>query len=552
MKQTLAFIRSWDVRETRLLALLAIVSGIADAVLLSMAATAVGQVVAGERLTWLQAVLYLALFAASNLGLSRALALTCHQVEGQLRLVREQLVDKIRQTDIVRLDRLGSSHLYAQLTQDLDTISLRLPSLLSSLQDCVVLVLTVLYLAWLSMTALVILLIITAVMFSFYSRALPRLQKTYMTLVAQQTKLVHALEGVIDGFKSLRLSQRKTQAVQATIEDVSLQQQAEMRAVGREHAILGSVGIAYTFTAMGSLVFIAPHFDANLHTSIVEITSLLLFCLSPLGSVAASLNTIALLEARLASLHNLESALGPADGHDAACEALAETRERFRQFSRIEYRGLTFQYRSDDDEVLFTSGPIDLTLERGELVFIVGGNGSGKSTFLNLLCGLYPPDAGTVAVDGLAVTDANRPALREQFSAVFADFHLFDQLYGHDDVSPATVNQHLANLSLDKKVTYQDGAFSTTELSTGQRKRLAMAAALVDDKPIYLFDEWTADQDAEFRQRFYAEILPRLRAEGKTCVVVTHDDRYWSYADRLVKLEAGRIVSRESEPIGAP
>lgn len=551
MQKTIDFVRSWDVAETRKLAMLAVVSGVADAALLITAGTAVNRVVAGERPTFLQVAVYAGLFATSNLTLSRAVALICQQIERHLRQTRERIVDTVRRADLLAVERLGSSQLYTELTQDFDTISLRLPSLLSNLQDAVVLVITLLYVAWLSMVALGVLVVLTVFALTFYNRSVTRLSQAYHSLIVRQTSLTRAVQGVIDGFSSLRLNQRKTEAVTRDIEQVSLGLQTEIRALGRQNAVLASVSVAYLFAVIGSLAFIVPTFDPGIKTSIIEITTLVLFCMAPLTGIASSMTTISELEARLGSLQRIEAALASTITDATDSQALIDARTRFGTFSSIEYRAITFIYRGDDDERLFTCGPIDFTLARGELVFVVGGNGSGKSTFMNLLCGLYTPNAGTIHVDGVAVTDANRSALREQFAAVFADFHLFDRFYGHDDVPPETVNQHLTDLSLDHKVTYRDGAFSTTELSSGQRKRLAMAAALVDDKPIYLFDEWTADQDAEFRGRFYAEILPRLKAQGKTCIVVTHDDRYWSYADRVIKFEGGRIVSEGHLPATA-
>lgn len=528
---------------------LAVVSGIADALLMITASTGLSRAIAGERPTFLQIATYLALFATSNLTLSRAISITCNELEQSLRTLRERIVDKIRRADLLTVERLGSSKLYTELTQDFDTISLRLPALLTNMQDVVVLLLTTLYIAWLSLSALVVLAIITALVMRWYTRVAANMQSRYETVIERQNALIHLIQGVIDGFKSLRLSTRKTQAVQRDIDAESRRLEGEMRSIGVESSLGSSLGIAYTFISLGCVVFLVPLIDPKMKTVIVEIATLLLFSLSPLSGLASALLSTTQLEARLLSLHGIENALTPVTPPPADDTTMTETFAQLRGFERLEYRGVTFHHR-DDDQLLFTCGPIDFTLERGERVFVVGGNGSGKSTFMNLLCGLYVPDAGTVSIDGLAVTDTNRDALREQFAAVFTDFHLFDRFYGHEDVAAETVNQHLTELSLAHKVTYRDGTFSTLDLSSGQRKRLALAAALVDDKPIYLFDEWTADQDADFRLRFYDEILPGLAAQGKTCVVVTHDDRYWDKADRVIKLDGGRIVS-ETRPATA-
>ncbi|HDR9605677.1 TPA: ATP-binding cassette domain-containing protein, partial [Burkholderia aenigmatica] len=166
------------------------------------------------------------------------------------------------------------------------------------------------------------------------------------------------------------------------------------------------------------------------------------------------------------------------------------------------------------------------------------------------LTGLYEPEEGTIEVDGRTIGWRERAAYRQRFSAVFNDFHLFDALLGivdPDDPSraqaDARANALVAKLALDHKVKVVDGAFSTRALSTGQRKRLALVVAYLEDRPFYLFDEWAADQDPSFKAVFYEQLLPELRARGKAVIVITHDDRYFDLADRLLKLDNGRIVS---------
>jgi putative ATP-binding cassette transporter len=174
----------------------------------------------------------------------------------------------------------------------------------------------------------------------------------------------------------------------------------------------------------------------------------------------------------------------------------------------------------------------------------VGGNGGGKSTFVKVLTGLYPPTVGAVRLNGTAIDDKNRDWYRQHFSAVFSDFYLFDDLLGlgGDDLD-ARAQQHLARLGLERKVRVERGRFSTTALSQGQRKRLALLTAFLEDRPIYVFDEWAADQDVHYREIFYRQILPELKALGKTVLVISHDDRYYHLGDRVLKLEYGKLVS---------
>jgi putative ATP-binding cassette transporter len=208
----------------------------------------------------------------------------------------------------------------------------------------------------------------------------------------------------------------------------------------------------------------------------------------------------------------------------------------------IELAGVTHTYYREGDDQHFVLGPIDLKLFTNEVVFLVGPNGCGKTTLAKLLVGLYFPEEGEIRLNGKPVTDESRREYRENFSVVFSDFFVFEQLLGLE--SPRLDEQardYLARLQLNHKVQVVEGGLSTTELSQGQRKRLALLTAYLEDRPIYLFDEWAADQDPLFKEIFYHQLLPELKARGKTVIVITHDDRYYSVADRLVKLEYGRI-----------
>jgi putative ATP-binding cassette transporter len=208
----------------------------------------------------------------------------------------------------------------------------------------------------------------------------------------------------------------------------------------------------------------------------------------------------------------------------------------------LELRGVTHAYHRERENSSFTLGPINFTFESGELIFLTGGNGSGKTTLIKLITGLYLPEAGEVRLDGQPVTPATLENYRQHFATVFSDFYLFESLLGVDSPEvDARALEYLKQLHLDHKVQIRDGALSTTALSQGQRKRLALLVAYLEDRPFYVFDEWAADQDPHFKDIFYYQILPALKARGKTVIVISHDDRYYPVADRVIKLENGSI-----------
>ena len=178
----------------------------------------------------------------------------------------------------------------------------------------------------------------------------------------------------------------------------------------------------------------------------------------------------------------------------------------------------------------------------GELVFITGGNGAGKSTLLKLLTGLYQPAQGVVRLDGELQTEANQDAYHSLFTHIFSDFHVFRRLYGIDPGGGEQVEGLLRRMELEEKTRFTDNGFETVELSSGQRKRLALIVGELEDKPIIVLDEWAADQDPRFRRKFYEELLPELKRRGKTVVAVTHDDKYYGVADRILSMREGTLV----------
>ncbi|WP_063003168.1 ATP-binding cassette domain-containing protein [Nocardia salmonicida] len=197
----------------------------------------------------------------------------------------------------------------------------------------------------------------------------------------------------------------------------------------------------------------------------------------------------------------------------------------------------------ESDDAGFRLGPIDLVFEPGQITFIVGGNGSGKSTLAKLITGLYVPRSGSLSLNGERIDHDNIEWYRQNSSAVFTDFHLFEDYLGFDRPGiDAEVQRYLDELQIAHKVTVQDGRLSTVDLSQGQRKRLALLTALLEDRQIYVFDEWAADQEPRFRDVFYHEILTDLKRRGKTVIVITHDDRYFDCADQLVKLDFGLVA----------
>ena len=299
------------------------------------------------------------------------------------------------------------------------------------------------------------------------------------------------------------------------------------------------------FIFIGLLLFLLPNFNQMTVGTLTGFTLVVLYIRNPITSLV---NSVPPLRNAMVSFDKIIGTDIPMDQgigtflkeHEPAKETVFQP----EPFSVLSLRGVTHKFYREREESHFTMGPIDLDIRAGELIFFIGGNGSGKTTLAKLITGLYRPTNGEILVDGKVIDDAVLGAYRQRFTAVFTDFYVFGQLMGLDDERAdldERANVLLEKLHLSHKVTIENGRLSTTELSTGQRKRLALLTAFLEDRPIYLFDEWAADQDPEFRDVFYTHLLPELKARGKTVLAISHDDRYFGIADRIVKLADGRI-----------
>jgi putative ATP-binding cassette transporter len=291
------------------------------------------------------------------------------------------------------------------------------------------------------------------------------------------------------------------------------------------------------FIFIGLLLFVTPFFMTIEPQVLIGYTLAVLFMITPLTML---LNQIPALERAYLAAERIEE-LG-FSLNAAKPERLQLNPKPVTNWRRLELVNVTHSYRQDNGSEEFQLGPITLTLTPGELIFLIGGNGSGKTTLVKLLMGSYEPESGEILVDEKPATMGDRDDYRQQFSAVFYDFYLFERLFGIEakDIDGES-QKYLDLLQLSHKLTVRNGNLSTIDLSQGQRKRVALLNAYLEDRPVYIFDEWAADQDPQFKRIFYYELVPELKSRGKTVIVISHDDRYYGLADRLIKLESGKI-----------
>nr|WP_255207824.1 MULTISPECIES: cyclic peptide export ABC transporter [unclassified Myxococcus] len=453
--------------------------------------------------------------------------------------LRDQLSQRILATPLRRLEELGSHRLLATLVDDIQAVTQGLLCIPPLLINGGIILGCMTYLAVMSrlvFAALLVFALLGAVSYLLPLRHIMALLKD-----SRQTndRFFRDLRSLTQGLKELKLHQRRRTAFldQELFPTAETLKQLQQR-VSTLHALSTSWGMSLFFFFIGLLLFALPGIAPVSASTLVGYTLAVLYLQQPLD---ASMTLLPMLGAGTVALRHIEALELPPADTEGTPVAIAPPASP----SRIDLVGVTHAYRREGEDLPFTLGPIDLTLRPGEILFIVGGNGSGKTTLAKLITGLYSPESGAVHVDGQPVTDDERERYRQHFATVFSDFHLFDSLLGLAVGGQADkARAYLARLQLERKVRIDaNGALSTTDLSAGQRKRLALLTAFLEDRPVYLFDEWAADQDPLFKEVFYRALLPDLKSAGKAVVVISHDDRYFDVADHLLRLESGAIAS---------
>jgi putative ATP-binding cassette transporter len=468
---------------------------------------------------------------------------TTVEIEAIIHKLRVRLMDQVRRSELLPLDEIGRSEIVAAITKETTTLT-QATNMLAFAGQGVVLVLFVaiyiLYLSPLAFALSALIVTLAGVIFHIKSR-----QVAIGTREATQwdNRLFDRLMDLLDGFKEVRLNRSRSDhlfedavEVSRTAANIKIRTQSESY-----KQLVFSQSAMYLLLA--AVVFVVPAFSDTKGGSMTQVTTALMFIV---GVCMGIVQTIPILLAANVAADNIERLEARLRAIAAADAGAVPLRERFRT---IEVRNIVFSYMDKSSETIFRVGPIDFTLRSGELVFITGGNGSGKSTFLKLLAGLYEPDSGEILLDGVRVDDSNREAYRSLIAAIFVDYHLFERLYGIADPEPGEVDRLLEQFRLFDKTRLAGGTFTHLDLSGGQRKRLALIVSLLEKRPILLLDEWTADQDPDFRRKFYDELLPTLQQAGATIVVITHDDRYLDelhLAARKLRMDEGRIISEQA------
>ncbi len=456
--------------------------------------------------------------------------------------LRMKLGRRLLRLPLEELEAKGPNRILSLLTHDIQTLSMALSASPVLCMNSTIVLGGFIYLFYLHVAIGLGSLVFTVIGMSIYVIAAGKANHCFEAARAHKDHFFKEFRALTLGAKELRLHQNKSRSFLGRLKDLSASYQHK-RIWGEAHfALAGSMGQFILFSSLGCLIFILPaHLSLNsgqIQPVLAGAAMTVLYLAMPLEGLTNALPVFA----QAAISHQRLGELGIDRYYDPEPEVDTPVATP-ESWGSIECRDLTHTHRNPDRDRAFSVGPLNLTLHPGELIFLVGGNGSGKTTLAKLLLGLYKPDGGSLLLDGRPLSDDTRSSYRQLFSSVFADFFLFENL---TDICPPEKEEraedYLARLQLNQKVHLKNRTLSTLDLSTGQRKRLALLSAYLEDRPIYLFDEWAADQDPLFKEIFYSAILPELKAAGKTVLVITHDDQYYGCADRIIKMDYGQVA----------
>lgn len=452
--------------------------------------------------------------------------------------LRRSLYDRIANTSIAALEQRTSGQLIQTLTTDVQRIvggAGMIPEVLIQVSTFVGLMGFLSYL-----NTKVFTFVLCSIVFGVVTYQLPMMfgVRYFIRARNHMDELQEGFKGLVEGAKELKLNRAKQQDF--------LQRQLldqEDKVIHYEKTgftivkLAQNYGDLISYFSMGVIAFIYINYHA---ISVAELTGVIMVLLYITGPVAAMLNVLPEFARAKVSLNKVQALF-----NELPTESGNKELQEAPKWQTLSLNNIRYQHLGGNAGKSFSIGPVSAQIKRGEITFIVGGNGSGKSTLSKVLSLHYPATGGDIAFDDIPLTPDNLNSYRQQIACIYSDYYLFKQVHGRfgdEDKLKQQVDALLELLELKGKVQFQDGSFSSLQLSDGQRRRLALLVAFLDDKDLYVFDEWAADQDPHFKKVFYFDILPSLKARGKAVVAISHDDRYFHIADQILMMEDGHLV----------
>ena len=453
-----------------------------------------------------------------------------------------RLIDKLRRVDYSAFKTVSSADIYAVIGGDKNAVITAARFVASAVSAVVTIVFSLIYLSTVSVAAVVLILLeygLITFIFHLYNVSMA---KRFEADTQASGSFSQSLRNIIDGFAEVKMNNIKSEAIyNNSIKPASFRKTESYKTTEISWVKLLVANNAAIFIPLGLIVFILPVLSAANVQSVVEIMTIILIIMGPAGMLTTFISNAAMANNTLLRMESVEKQLDEAVNKEE--EGDLSMPPQTPEFSVLAMNELRFAYSEEGGKTGFSLYIENFRLEKGELLIIKGGNGSGKSTFLRVLAGLFLPKNGDIMLGDIRVSSLKGSDYRSLFSIVFSDFHLFDDFYGLN-IDKQILHYWAGKLEITDVIrNYEQSHELPSALSSGQRKRMALLAAILEDRKIMLLDEVAADFDPEFRTKYYREIIPELKTAGRTLILVSHDDRYFDVADRVVEFREGIIVS---------
>ncbi len=449
--------------------------------------------------------------------------------------LRIKLTEKIFSTSYHNFERMDRGRVYTALNDDVSTIGGSTNTIVMLMTGIITVIGAFIFLASLAFWATLLTIFMIVAIAAVYSVVGQKANPYFESARDARNVFMRLVNGMIDGYKEISMSRNKKLEYRDDVTESAYEHNKKISTADIKFVNAFLVGESLLVVLLGIVAYGVPELFPNIEFyTLMSFVIILLYLIGPINGILGSIPTI--VQVRVA-WNRIQEFLADIP---VSLDLNDKPEETSNTIDGIELNNVTYTYKSqEDDSKNFGVGPINLDIGKGQILFIIGGNGSGKTTLAKLITGLYEPDQGEVRINGQVV---NNFQLGECFSAVFSPTYLFEKLYNIDaDSKQAEIAKYLKLLHLDKKVEINNNKYSTIELSGGQRKRLALLQCYLEDSPIYLFDEWAADQDPSYRKFFYRTLLPEMRAKGKIVIAITHDDHYFDVADKIMKMDQGQL-----------
>ncbi|MEO1514585.1 MAG: cyclic peptide export ABC transporter [Bacteroidota bacterium] len=463
--------------------------------------------------------------------------------------IRKEMVEAIIKAPYLTVRAL-KEEIYSALTTDVNNITNASLVVIRVLSSIILVIACFVYLGYLSLPLFLLSIACIGMGIAVYLRSASISHAQFAAVRELEQGFMKGFNDLLEGNKEIKINPGKGRDLLSSIllPIIAEGKKRNVRAyIGYLNSQLISQLLFYCLIAV-ILVAVGKHLVIELGT-IVSFVFALLYLLGPIVNIMLNIPVLNRALISYKKLNGIKEQL-QVSGKESEEDKL-ELLGRENAFEAMAFQGYEYSYPDGS----FSIGPIHLSVKANEIIFIYGGNGSGKTTFVNAILSLYTPQKGSLLVNGQRIGEEQLTQTRALFSPVFSDFHLFDDFYGIESIDAQRVRELLVLFEIDHKVSFKEGQLSTTDLSTGQRKRLALIAAILEDRPILVLDEWAADQDPYFRRKFYAEIIHRIvKEENKTIIAITHDDLYYQEADRLFKMNYGQLeeITTDARQVNQP